>query len=125
MQSGLINHIVVFYIRLGIIYAMRLFPKFVHHDSCNTIYPFILYKRISEQYNNKDILNVVKGLIPYSILKLYYSDQDLKAVLRWFKADFMMWMPEFLKCKKCDSEMDSHVIIWKFMEITRNRDLFM
>jgi peptide-N4-(N-acetyl-beta-glucosaminyl)asparagine amidase len=95
---------------------MRIFPKFVHHDSCNTIYPFILYKRISEQYNNKDILNLVKGLIPYSILKLYYSDQDLKAVLRWFKADFMMWMPEFLKCKKCDSEMDSHVIIgssWK------------
>ena len=65
---------------------MRIFPKFVHHDSCNTIYPFILYKRMSEQYNNKDILNLVKGLIPYSILKLYYSDQDLKAVLRWFKA---------------------------------------
>jgi peptide-N4-(N-acetyl-beta-glucosaminyl)asparagine amidase len=89
---------------------VRIFHKFIHDHSYNTIYPFTLYKRISEQYNNKDIMNLVKGLVPDSISKLYYSEQDLKPILQWFKADFMMWMPKLLKCKKCDTEMDIQII---------------
>jgi Transglutaminase-like superfamily len=99
---------------------MRIFHKFIRHHSYNTIYPFALYKRISEQYNNKDIMNLVKGLVPDSISKLYYSEQDLKPILQWFKADFMMWMPKVLECKKCNGKMDIQIISgssWKLRAI--------
>ena len=69
-----------------------------------------MYKRISEQYNNDEILSFVKRLVPHSISKLYYSEQNLKQVLQWFKTDFMRWMPKLLKCKTCDREMDIQVI---------------
>jgi|SRR5215831_16149674 len=71
---------------------------------------FILYKRVSEQYNKNEIVKVVKDLVPRSISKLYYCEHDLKPLLLWFKTDFMKWMPKLLKCIKCNYDMDVQVI---------------
>lgn len=89
---------------------MILFRSFNQLLLHNTIDPFILYKRVCEQYNNDDIMNLVKDLIPASVLKLYYTEQDLKPILHWFKYDFMRWMPKLLKSEKCDCEMGVQVV---------------
>lgn len=89
---------------------MRILPNFHHRPSGEIIDTLILYKRISEQYDNDSILDFVKRLVPDHISKLYHSEQDLKPVLHWFKNDFMMWMPKLLKCKTCDSQMDIQIL---------------
>jgi hypothetical protein len=51
-------------------------------------YTFMLYKRISEQYVNQDILNYVRILVPKKIRKKTKTDdkeEPLKPVLQWFK----------------------------------------
>ena len=59
-------------------------------------------KGISEQYNDKAILNSVKQLVPSNILKSSPNDQ-LKPLLNWFKHDLMKWMPKELQCKICNN----------------------
>ena len=70
-------------------------------------------------------MKLVKALVPDSILKLYFSEQDFRPILQWFKTDFMRWMPKLLKCKRCDCENGYTGRKRKFMEIACNRDLLM
>lgn len=63
---------------------------------------FRLYKRISEQYNDKTILDSVKQLVPDKVLKSRVENQSLQPLLHWFKYDFMKWMPKELVCPTCE-----------------------
>src|SRR6476659_8814387 len=63
---------------------------------------FRLYKRISEQYNDKTILDSVKKLVPEKVLKSRAENQSLQPLLHWFKYDFMKWMPKELVCPSCE-----------------------
>jgi Transglutaminase-like superfamily len=65
---------------------------------------FRLYKRVSEQYNDKTILDSVKQLVPDKILesRLNLENQSLQPLLNWFKYDFMKWMPKELPCPSCN-----------------------
>src|SRR5215218_1221829 len=66
---------------------------------------FMLYKRISEQYVNQDILDYVRILIPEEIVKKTRieskEEEPMKSVLQWFKKDFMRWTPKNPKCERC------------------------
>ncbi len=64
---------------------------------------FRLYKSVSEQYNDRSILDSVKRLVPEKVLQLIADDQNLKPLLRWFKNDFMKWMPKELQCIRCNN----------------------
>ena len=64
---------------------------------------FRLYKSVSEQYNDRSILDSVKRLIPEKVLQLIADDQILKPLLHWFKHDFMKWMPKGPHCLKCNN----------------------
>jgi hypothetical protein len=74
-----------------------------------TIYgTFMLYKRISEQYVNQDILNYVRVLLPEEIVKkttIESKEEPLKSVLQWFKKDFMRWTPKDPNCDRCHLPM--------------------
>lgn len=84
---------------------------------------FVLYKRISEQYDNHDILNYVRNLMPVEIVsetEVRDKDEPLKSVLQWFKRDFMRWTPKDPKCEKCNTPMSSQFIkgnSWKFRKL--------
>ena len=58
---------------------------------------------MSEQYNDKYILDSVKRLVPEKVLQLIADDQTLKPLLHWFKHDFMKWMPKELVCVRCNN----------------------
>jgi hypothetical protein len=66
-----------------------------------------LYKKVSEQYGDQDILDYVRKFVPEYILTRSVIDgggeEPLKPVLQWFKKDFMRWMPKDPKCEKCNS----------------------
>jgi Zn ribbon nucleic-acid-binding protein len=71
---------------------------------------FALYKEISKQYNDIEILTYVKQLIPYNMLAQFdsynhYEDQSFKVLLQWFKTEFMKWMPKNLQCNTCNKQM--------------------
>ena len=69
---------------------------------------FVLYKVISKQYDNPDILNYVRNLVPGKLVgdtEVQDTGELLKLVLQWFKRDFMRWIPKDPKCKKCDKPM--------------------
>ena len=74
-----------------------------------TIYgTFMLYKRISEQYVNQDILDYVRVLLPEEIVKkttIGSKEEPLKSVLQWFKKDFMRWTPKDPNCDRCNLPM--------------------
>ena len=55
-------------------------------------------------------MKLVKALVLDSILKLYFSEQDFRLILQWFKTDFMRWMPKLLKYEGCDHEMGIQVV---------------
>jgi hypothetical protein len=75
----------------------------------NTIYDtFMLYKRVSEQYVNQDVLDYVRILIPEEIINkttIESKEEPLKSVLQWFKKDFMRWTPKDPKCDTCNLPM--------------------
>jgi peptide-N4-(N-acetyl-beta-glucosaminyl)asparagine amidase len=48
-------------------------------------------------------LDSVKQLVPDKVLNLTTDDQSLKALLHWFKYDFMRWMPKELQCTRCNN----------------------
>jgi hypothetical protein len=64
---------------------------------------FLLYNGISEQYNDPEILEKVRSLIPEQILQLS-EDDKIKSLLGWFKNDFMSWTPKDPLCTKCMEE---------------------
>lgn len=69
---------------------------------------FVLYKGINKQYDNPDILNYVRNLVPGKLVsdtEVKDKDEPLKLVLQWFKRDFMRWTPKDPKCRKCDAPL--------------------
>jgi hypothetical protein len=55
---------------------------------------FLLYKRVTEQYENPEILKKVRSLIPQDvILKTATKEEDSNIIplLKWFKNEFMKW----------------------------------
>lgn len=85
---------------------------------------FALYKGISRQYSENDILAYVIHLLPDRLITEFYNNDDkyqfLKAVLQWFKNDFMKWMPKDLKCNSCSIPMNLRLFpgdSWKLRQI--------
>ncbi|MGN6347733.1 MAG: transglutaminase domain-containing protein [Candidatus Nitrosocosmicus sp.] len=71
---------------------------------------FLLYKRVTEQYNNPEILKKVRSLIPTDIvLKIISTKKDeeqynnVVPLLKWFKKEFMKWTPTEPVCEQCIS----------------------
>ena len=71
---------------------------------------FTLYKQVTRQYKEDEILNYVKQFIPEKIIKdLQTSNSQtgkmphLKPLLQWFKNDFMKWM--IISCETCKKPM--------------------
>lgn len=74
---------------------------------------FVLYKQVSKQYDNHDILNYVRNLIPRKLVsdtEVRDKGEPLTSVLQWFKRDFMRWTPKDPKCEKCNVPMISQSI---------------
>lgn len=83
----------------------RLFINYGIPNSAVINDTFTLYKKVSEQYGNQDILEYVRQLVPKGILNnsVIEHEEPLKSVLQWFKKDFMKWTPKDPKCEKCNS----------------------
>jgi peptide-N4-(N-acetyl-beta-glucosaminyl)asparagine amidase len=69
-----------------------------------------LYKEISKQYNDNEILTYVNQMIPRNVLIQFndyicYEEQSFKAIFQWFKNEFMKWMPKNLQCNVCNIQM--------------------
>ncbi len=67
---------------------------------------FLLYKKVTEQYRNPEILRVIKSLIPQDVaLQTIPTKKDdglnVVPLLRWFKNDFMKWTPKHPICEMC------------------------
>src|SRR5919108_2994987 len=63
---------------------------------------FVLYKKVTEQYRNPEILKIVRSLIPQDIvLQTTKDDWNIVPLLRWFKNDFMKWTPKDPVCEMC------------------------
>lgn len=72
---------------------------------------FMLYKRVTEQYENPEILKKVRSLIPQDIvLKTATKEEDsdnMIPLLKWFKNEFMKWTPKDPVCEICSNRSDS------------------
>ena len=63
---------------------------------------FLLYKKVTEQYRNPEILRIVRSLIPQDIvLQTTKDDWNIVPLFRWFKNDFMKWTPKDPLCEMC------------------------
>ncbi|MFL6319230.1 MAG: hypothetical protein ACJ72Q_02040, partial [Nitrososphaeraceae archaeon] len=62
---------------------------------------FLLYKRVTEQYENLEILKKVRSLIPQDIIlkTTIKEDSNIIPLLKWFKNDFMKWTPKDPVCE--------------------------
>ncbi len=72
---------------------------------------FLLYKKVTQQYGNPEILRIVRSLIPQDILlqtTTTKDDWDIVPLLRWFKNDFMKWTPKDPVCEMCVDRSDGH-----------------
>lgn len=69
---------------------------------------FLLYKKVTEQYGNPEILRIVRSLIPQDIVLRTTTKDDWNIVplLRWFKNDFMEWTPKDPVCEMCVNRTD-------------------
>ncbi|MFL6421720.1 MAG: transglutaminase-like domain-containing protein [Nitrososphaeraceae archaeon] len=63
----------------------------------------MLYKRVTEQYENPEILKIVRSLIPQDIVLQTTTKEDSNVIplLKWFKNDFMKWTPKDPICEVC------------------------
>jgi peptide-N4-(N-acetyl-beta-glucosaminyl)asparagine amidase len=69
----------------------------------------LLYKKVTEQYRNPEILRIVRSLIPQDIvLQTIKDDWDIVPLLRWFKNDFMKWTPKDPVCEMCVNRSKGH-----------------
>src|ERR671931_1792192 len=73
---------------------------------------FLLYKKVTEQYRDPEILRVVRSLIPQDIvLQTTKDDWNIVPLLKWFKNDFMKWTPKDPVCHVCvNRNQESHHI---------------
>jgi len=70
---------------------------------------FLLYKKVTEQYRNPEILRIVRSLIPQDIvLQTTKDDWNIVPLLRWFKNDFMKWTPKDPVCEMCVNRSNGH-----------------
>src|ERR687888_2389999 len=70
---------------------------------------FLLYKKVTEQYRDPEILRVVRSLIPQDIvLQTTKDDWNIVPLLRWFKNDFMKWTPKDPVCEMCINRSYGH-----------------
>jgi Transglutaminase-like superfamily len=75
---------------------------------------FLLYKKVTEQYRNPEILRIVRSLIPQDIVlqtKTTTKDDgwNIVPLLTWFKNDFMKWTPKVPVCEMCaNRRSDGH-----------------
>src|ERR687885_762903 len=70
---------------------------------------FLLYKKVTEQYRNPEILRIVRSLIPQDIvLQTTKDDWNIVPLLRWFKNDFMKWTAKDPVCEMCVNRSYSH-----------------
>jgi hypothetical protein len=70
---------------------------------------FLLYKKVTEQYRNPEILRVVRSLIPQDIvLQATKVDWNIVPLLTWFKDDFMKWTPKDPVCEMCINRSYDH-----------------
>jgi len=65
-----------------------------------------LYKKVTEQYRNPDILRIVRLLIPQDIIlqtttTTKHDEWNIVPLLRWFKNEFMKWTPKDPVCEIC------------------------
>lgn len=60
---------------------------------------FLLYKKVTKQYQDLGVLRSVKELIPENV------ECNLVSLLKWFKS-FMQWMPKQLVCNSCAAGTD-------------------
>ncbi len=69
---------------------------------------FLLYKKVTEQYGNPEILRIVRSLIPQDIVLRTTTKDDWNIVplLKWFKNDFMKWTPKDPVCEMCVNRGD-------------------
>ena len=70
---------------------------------------FLLYKKVTEQYENPEILRMVRSLIPQDIVLQTITKDDawnIIPLLRWFKNDFMKWTPKDPVCEMCVNRSD-------------------
>jgi peptide-N4-(N-acetyl-beta-glucosaminyl)asparagine amidase len=72
---------------------------------------FLLYKRVTEQYENPEILKKVRSLIPQDIaLQATTTTKEdgniIVPLLKWFKNDFMKWTPKDPICEMCINRSD-------------------
>ena len=59
---------------------------------------YTLYKRVTEQYKDEQILKTIGQLLPNEILDL---EKPVDSLLEWYKNDFMAWVPKEIKCGRC------------------------
>jgi hypothetical protein len=80
---------------------------------------FLLYKKVTEQYENPEILRLVRSLIPEDIVlqtttttTTKHVEWNIVPLIRWFKNDFMKWTPKDPFCEMCihRSDSQSHVV---------------
>jgi Transglutaminase-like superfamily len=75
---------------------------------------FLLYKKVTEQYRNPEILRIVRSLIPQDIVLQTTTTTkndgwNIVPLLRWFKNDFMKWTPKDPVCEMCvNRRSDGH-----------------
>ena len=70
---------------------------------------FLLYKKVTEQYRNPEILRIVRSLIPQDIVLQMTTKNDARDIiplLKWFKNDFMKWTPKAPLCEMCANRGD-------------------
>jgi hypothetical protein len=70
---------------------------------------FLLYKKVTAQYQDPRVLGQVKELIPENV------KWDLVSLLKWFKS-FMRWMPNQLVCNNCSPSKNNPDKI-EFMQV--------
>jgi len=63
----------------------------------------LFYKKVTEQYQDADILDKVKLYIPERILELK-EEAQIKSLLEWFKKEYMSWIPNAPMCERCIDE---------------------
>jgi hypothetical protein len=62
---------------------------------------FLLYRRITEQYQDLETLKTIRLLIPEYIILQTKKDDQVISLLKWFKNDFMSWTSKDPICKRC------------------------
>jgi len=72
---------------------------------------FLLYKKVTEQYRNPEILKIVRSLIPQDVvckITTTKDDWNIVPLLMWFKNDCMKWTPKDPVCEMCVNKSVGH-----------------